>query len=270
MLATVPGVGARKPAAPVAVADVVINGRKLSRQQAVDLERAAQMASGSLEARRQAATLVARVTAELAASAEAEDVAQVAVRLQRAPGGDDITVETVERAAFVRDARGRVALHQGEPVLKVEVARRVRRVDGLASLLERGAISPAQYDVMMMYRAALDRAQPHLSSALAGERLGQSRQDDDDAQVKRALARGVEAVRLRLVRQAVGDDQAFTVLHAVAGEGKSLRSISGGGRSTVLDKALLLAAVDKAEPWLRLPCGKLEAALKNRLANRER
>jgi hypothetical protein len=75
-------------AATVLDADrIIVNGQALNRAQAVALERAAVLAQGSIEERRQAAAIVRRVERQLAAAREAEAVANGIVETVEVLGG---------------------------------------------------------------------------------------------------------------------------------------------------------------------------------------
>lgn len=265
MLASAAGkAGARKAVATVET--VVVNGQKLNRRQVLDLQRAAELASGSVEQRRQAAALVRGVERQLASAAHAVAVQSGVAETVQALADQQVAVvvEDVETASFVRDAHGAVVRHQGEPVLKVETSRRARRVDGLASLLQSGSLTPADYDTGMLYRRMVERAQAPVGSSL-GERSGSASVSSDKA-VWAAIERGLCAVRLRLVKHAVGDARAVAVLDAVAGRGTTVRSIGGGGRRAMQDTQSLVSALRVAGPLLRVS----DEQLKKVLANRER
>lgn len=250
--------GRRAVAEPQAV---VVNGQTLTRSQAQLLERAAVLARGSLEERRQGMALVRRVEAELAAALEAGAVEAGIQRVVAALGPDQVVVEQVEVAQFVRDAHGAVQRHQGEPVLRVEAVRRARRIDGLESLLRSGALTLDQHEAGMLYRAAVARAQVPVASSLS-ERMGAGRSSSDGA-VLAALERGLAAVRLRLVRHAVGDDRAMAVLDAVAGRGVTVRSLVAGGDARARATKDLVRALRVAAPLLTLSDEKLRRAIAN-------
>lgn len=262
MLASAAGkAGARKVVQPVEA--VVVNGQKLDRGQALALERAAMLASGSVEQRRQAAALVRGVERQLGAAEQARDVAAGVVETVAVLGGQrvEVVVEEVEVAAFERDRHGAVVRHQGEPVLRSETVRRARRVDGLTSLLQSSALTQAEYETGMLYRRMVERAQASVGSSL-GERTGVASVSSDKA-VWAAIERGLAAVRLRLVRRAVGDARAMVVLDAVAGRGVTVRSLGGGGRGSMQDGQRLVAALGKAGPLLRVSDEQLKKALAN-------
>lgn len=248
----------RKRAA-VAVDVVVVNGRALNRSQALLLERAAELAGGSLEHRRQAQVLVRRVEAQLADAAEAAAVEADMARVASVAGAEVVRVERVEVASFVRDAHGAVMRHQSEPVMKVEAVTRMRKVDGLESLLTSGALDRAAYEVGMLYRAAVARAQPSVASSLQ-ERTGVAR-GSNDAAVVAGLERAIAGLRLRLVRTAVADDKAMAVLDGVAGRGVTVRSLVAGGDARARATGRLVAALRAAEPLLRVSDEKIREAL---------
>lgn len=256
-------VGAR-PRALAGADQVVINGQVLNRAQAVALERAAVLAQGSIEERRQAAAMVRRVEGQLASAREAAQVEVGIVETVAALGGKKagVELEVVETASFVRDAHGAVLRHQGEPVLKVETATRAKRVDGLESLWKSGALNDQALADGMLYRQTVAKAQASLGSCL-NERTGAPRMSSDGA-VWSALDRGLAAVRLRLIKTAVGDPRTMEVLDAVAGRGMTIRTLGGGGNERVCNTKLLARALGVAGPLLRVSDEKLKRVLANR------
>lgn len=263
MLAVAAGdVGGRK--ANRAASDrIVVNGQALNRAQAEALERAAVLAKGSIEERRQAAAMVRRVEGQLSAAHEAAAVAAGIAETVKALGGSDagVAIEVVETASFVRDTHGALLRHQGEPVLKVETATRARRVDGLESLLKSGALGADDHEAGLLYRRMVAKAQASVGSSL-NERSAAPRMSSDGA-VWSALERGYAALRLRLVRAAIGDERAMAVLDAVAGRGVTIWSIGGGGDVRAANVRRLVLALRAAGPLLRTTDAQLKKALAN-------
>lgn len=263
MLASAAGeVGVRR-VAKVEPDSIVINGQVLNRTQAVALERAAELAKGSVEQRRQAAAMVRRVEGQLASAHEAVAVEAGIVETVAVLGGEEagVALEVVETASFARDGHGAVLRHQGEPVLKVERATRAKRVDGLVSLYQSGALSGAEHEDGMLYRQMVAKAQASVGSSL-NERTGAPRMNSDGA-VWAALDRGYAALRLRLVVTAVGDARAMEVLDAVAGRGVTVWSLGGGGDVRAGNVKRLVLALRVAGPLLRVSDEKLKKALAN-------
>ncbi|MNS13122.1 hypothetical protein D3C72_447090 [compost metagenome] len=263
MLASAAGeVGARR-VAEVEPDSIVINGQVLNRTQAVALERAAELAKGSVEQRRQAAAMVRRVEGQLASAREAVAVEAGIVETVAVLGGKKagVALEMVETASFVRDGHGAVLRHQGEPVLKVERATRAKRVDGLASLYQSGALSGAEHEDGMLYRHMVAKAQASVGSSL-NERTGAPRMNSDGA-VWAALDRGYAALRLRLVKSAIGNDRTMEVLDAVAGRGVTIRTLGGGGDVRGGNTKRLVQALRIAGPLLRTTDMQLKRALAN-------
>lgn len=263
MLAVAAGdVGARK--VNRAASDrIVVNGQALNRAQAEALERAAVLAKGSIEERRQAAAMVRRVERQLSAAREAEAVAAGIAETVKALGGSEagVAIEVVETASFVRDTHGAVLRHQGEPVLKVETATRAKRVDGLESLLKSGALDADDHEAGLLYRRMVAKAQASVGSSL-NERSTAPRMSSDGA-VWSALERGYAALRLRLVRGAIGDERAMAVLDAVAGRGITIRTLGGGGDVRAANVRRLVLALRAAGPLLRTTDAQLKKALAN-------
>lgn len=252
-------------AASVLDADqIIVNGQALNRAQAVALERAAVLAQGSLEERRQAASMVRRVEGQLASAREAAAVEAGIVESVVALGGAEagVTLEVVETASFVRDTHGAVLRHQGEPVLKVETATRAKRVDGLESMWKSGWLDDQGLADGMLYRQTVAKAQASVGSSL-NERTGAPRMNSDGA-VWSALDRGLAAVRLRLIKTAIGDARAMEVLDAVAGRGVTIRTLGGGGNERVCNTKLLVSALGIAGPLLKVSDEKLKRVLANR------
>lgn len=264
MLAQAAGDVSVRPQAEVEPDRIIINGQTLNRAQAVALERAAVLAQGSIEERRQAAAMVRRVEGQLASAREAAAVEAGIVESVIALGGVEagVTLEVVETASFVRDTHGAVLRHQGEPVLKVETATRAKRVDGLESLWKSGALDDRALADGMLYRQTVAKAQASLGSCLA-ERTGAPRMNSDGA-VWSALDRGLAAVRLRLIKTAVGDPRAMEVLDAVAGRGVTIWTLGGGGNERACNIKLLVRALGVAGPLLKVSDEKLKRVLANR------
>ena len=264
MLAQAAGDVSARPRAVVEPDRIIINGQVLNRAQAVALERAAVLAQGSIEERRQAATMVRRVESQLASAREAAAVeagiAESVVTLGGAAAG--VALEVVETASFVRDTHGAVLRHQGEPVLKVEIATRAKRVDGLESLWKSGALDDQALEDGLLYRQTVDKAQASVGSSL-NERTGTPRMNSDGA-VWSALDRGYAALRLRLVRTAVGDARAMEVLDAVAGRGVTIRALAGGGDVRAGNVRRLVLALREAGPLLRTTDEQLKRVLRIR------
>lgn len=254
-------------AATVMEADqIVVNGQVLNRAQAVALERAAVLATGSIEERRQAASMVRRVEGQLASAREAAAVeAFVSKRVEAmADVTSGIAAEVIETASFVRDAHGAVMRHQGEPVLKVETATRAKRVDGLESLLKSGKVDAHLHEDGMLYRQMVARAQASIGSSL-NEPTGVRRMNSDGA-VWSALDRGYAALRLRVVKAAIGDDRTMAVLDAIAGRGVTIWSLGGGGDVRNGNIKRLVQALRIAGPFLRTTDEQLKRALRIRAA----
>lgn len=264
MLVQAAGDVSARPRAVAGADQVVINGQVLNRAQAVALERAAVLAQGSIEERRQAAAMVRRVEGQLASAREAAAVEAGIVETVATLGGRKagVELEVVETASFVRDTHGAVLRHQGEPVLKVETATRAKRIDGLESLWKSGALDDQALADGMLYRQTVAKAQASVGSSL-NERTGAPRMNSDGA-VWSALDRGYAALRLRLVKAAVGDARAMEVLDAVAGRGVTIRTLAGGGDVRASNVKRLVIALREAGPLLRTTDEQLKRVLRIR------
>ncbi|QTC88177.1 hypothetical protein [Brevundimonas pondensis] len=266
MLAQAAGDVSARPRAVVEPDQIIVNGQALNRAQAEALERAAVLAQGSIEERRQAASMVRRVEGQLASAREAAAVEAGIVDSVIALGGAeaDVTLEVVETASFVRDTYGAVMRHQGEPVLKVETATRAKRIDGLESMWKSGALDDQALADGMLYRQTVAKAQASVGSSL-NERAGAPRMNSDGA-VWSALDRGYAALRLRLVKTAVGEERAMALLDAVAGRGVTIWSLGGGGDVRAGNIKRLAKALQVAGPLLRTTDEQLKRVLRIRAA----
>lgn len=250
-----------------AVDEVVVNGRKLTRDQARCLQQAAELAKGNAVDRGRAAAMVRDVQRDLDQAAEADAIASGVAETVELMGGlaAGYRVEEELVASFVRDERGCLVRHEGELVVRAERVKRVRRDDGLANLFKSGALTQEQYEVGQLYRIMSAKAAPSARSSLA-ERSGGGATGTSDRAVWAALDQAYAALRLRLVRQAIADERAFMVLDAVAGRGEVIRALGNGGNAWKKNAARLAASLDEAGRWLRIS----DAQLKKAVANRER
>jgi len=269
MLARAAGTVAARPKTVLAdaysaVDTVIVNGRKLSREQVRTLHQAAELAKGHATDRARAAAMVRDVQRDLDQAAEADAVASGVAETVGLMGGlaAGFRVEEELVASFVRDGRGCLVRHEGELVVRAERVKRVRRDDGLANLYKSGTLSPEQYEVGQLYRIMSAKAAPSARSSLA-ERTGSGSTGTSDRAVWAALDQAYAALRLRLVRQAIADERAFRVLDAVAGRSETIRSISRGGDARAQDTARLKRALDAAGRWLRISDAQLKKAVAN-------
>jgi len=146
--------------------------------------------------------------------------------------------ERVVRPAFVKAQASSVAVTyvQGLGVGK-GVATRIKARDGLASLLDAKAITEEEAKVGLAYRLLFEECGP-------GSGLGSQLEDRPRAirasthgAVAHGLLRAYAGVRLTGVETAVqhadASGLALAVLRAVAGEGRTIRSISKGGQANL-------------------------------------
>lgn len=206
----------------------IVNGRKLSTDQAARLTEAEGLAGGSWRDRQQAAAMVRAVERELGEAAEGDAVQRgvaEAVALLRARGVEVEVADTVQ-GGFVRDGLGRLKRHQGQLVYAAETVRVARRVDGLVSAWKAGVISDGEKLTADAVRVLWGMAQPAMGSSL---NVGTGGGGPDSNQLNlMALKRAYAGARLRAVRVRLGDDKAADVLEAVAGRGETLRSLGTG------------------------------------------
>ena len=71
------------------------------------------------------------------------------------------------------------------------------------------------------------------------------------------------ALRLRLVKAAIGDERSMAVLDAVAGRGITIRTLGGGGDVRAANVRRLVRALRAAGPLLRTTDAQLKKALAN-------
>ena len=219
-----------RPAPIVVETETRVGGRVLNASQSARLDRATRLAAGSLNDRRRAARIVRSVQDELAATAEAE---AVQADMERAAAHlSESVVETVAEAEFLRDQDG-VALRDGEGQLlapKVRHVTRRRRVDGIASLFQVGALCEAEKRWGDAYRDLYASALPPIGySSFEGGRGGSV---DKEALMCAAIERGQAAVLLARIRVACGEEGA-AVLEAVAGRGETIRGMGFCGRQAL-------------------------------------
>lgn len=246
---------------------VAVNGRTLTRDQALALHRAADLAKGGAYERVRAAALVREVERDIAQASEADAVAEGVAETVALQGGKaaGLRREVAVEASFLRDERGGLVRNDGELIVRLERVKRMRRDDGLANLLSSGALTSKQFAVGQLYRVTMAKASPSSRSSLC-ERESGGASGGSDAAIWSSLDRAYAALRLRLVREAVGDECAYALLNAVAGHGKTIRSLGSTGRAAIADAKKLAAALDVAERWL----GISDAQLKKAVAIRER
>lgn len=143
------------------------------------------------------------------------------------------------------------AVARGEKVSTFNAAgaKRIKGRDGLAMLLDKGAISEAQARTAMAYRYCYEASASALRSGLAaaGEGRGGKSVAADLHQVY-VLARLAQMERA--VAAAARDGQETIVLRLVAGDGRSVRSIAAGGHARTLVVQALCRALDAASKVL--------------------
>lgn len=248
MLAAAVGSLSPRRAVLAALAEEEVNGRRLTTSQAARLRKAAGLSIGSLEDRRQAADLVRRVEAELAAVrlGEAVDAGIDDTIARMTARGEIVKDGEADEAEFIRDRFGAVMRHQGEPMMKVRRVRRIGRVDGLKSLHRSGALTDWELGVAMRCRSLVEKARPPISSGqLNPVRVDGGASGTSDELVVAALARADSAVRLALIMKAVRPWQ--DIFNSVVVRGCSLNACGGDGnvrRANLADLKAGLAAAD--------------------------
>lgn len=254
-----------KPVVEAEVVETRVGGRALNRWQQTALMRAAMLASGSVEQRRQAAALVRRVEQQLAGENEAEAVeagiADTVERLRRT--GAEVEVGDIEQAEFIRDRFGGVMRHQGEAMIKVTTVRRVSRVDGVESLWRAGGLSDGERQTALRYRSLYEAGLAPLGSSLGDPERSTRQAVSSDRLVWAGLDRGAALVYRTEIGRRLGDNRVVAVLDAVAGRGETIRSLGAGGDANGLNRARLRQALAVVASVVVLP-------LEDLLANQER
>lgn len=150
--------------------------------------------------------------------------------------------DEVRALADVEETRA-LANARGEEVIDARVTPtrtrlRILSRDGLAYLYE-GGLSQRRYDAGMIYRRAYEGAQARGTTARYGERLAGG--DASEAATVRSTCDQKRSAMEMLCQ----DEAELTALRMVAGEGRTIRSFAGGGRSRRRHAKALLIALDR-------------------------
>jgi len=234
--------GRRARTAP-GLAERIVSGRRLTRQQRERLAAAEMLAVGGLADRRRAASIIRDIERELAEARTSEAVeADIADTLARAKARREaFEVELVEVGEWRRNADGTMVRRNGQIVLDVQTVRRASRVDGLANLYKTGAISDQAKRWGDAYRQLVERATPPVSASQYGVR-SQGFCDTGRMLVQVALS-GTAGVVIGEIGRRIDDARTFDVLNAVAGRGQTIRSLGLGGDQNEGNKQRLIAAL---------------------------
>jgi hypothetical protein len=233
------------------MSEPVVSGRKLSRYQRERLAEAEGLASGSLSDRRRAASIIRDIERELLEARTSEAVeAAIDDTLARAQArGEAFEVETVDVGEWRRNDDGSMARRHGQIVLDVQTVRRASRVDGLANLYKSGSITDETKRSGDTYRVLLERAMPPVSvSGLSAS--GGGGHDPGRMLEKVALAGCASAVVTEIARR-IADQRTLDVLNAVAGQGRTLRSLGNGGDLNHANKQRLVDGLAVVEQVLQ-------------------
>lgn len=145
---------------------------------------------------------------------------------------------------------------------------RISSRDGLATLFEAGKLTNSQYGALRVYRIAFETASAGLRVAnLNPSGAAASRQASGLAARSAAeLQRAYVLARLRQIELAVSGkgERELRVLRAVAGEGRTIRSLGGSGNAREADTKALVRAADAAIDVLSKP---VHAGLKRSAAS---
>lgn len=149
------------------------------------------------------------------------------------------------------DLEGRV---EGGEVYKPT---RILSRDGLAALFETGRLSTSQYAALRTYRVAFEMAAAGLRVAnLNPSGVSASRQASGlPARSAAELQKAYVLARLRQIELAVAGLGAreLRVLRKIAGEGQTIRSLGGGGKSREANTKALVRAAEAARDVLSKP-----------------
>ncbi|WP_029418058.1 hypothetical protein [Brevundimonas bacteroides] len=150
------------------------------------------------------------------------------------------------------DLEGRV--DGGEVYKPIRISSR----DGLATLFETGKLSTSQYSALRSYRIAFEMAAADLRVAnLNPLGVSPSRRFASGLAARSAaeLQRAYVLARLRQIELAVAGKgpRELRVLRAVAGEGRTIRSLGGSGNAREADTKALIRAAEAALDVLSKP-----------------
>lgn len=239
----------RARTAPV-LAERVVSGRKLTRQQRERLAAAEMLAVGGLADRQRAASIIRDIERELADARTSEAVeADIADTLARAAArGEAFEVETVEVGEWRRSDDGSMARRHGQIVLDVQTVRRASRVDGLANLYKSGAISDQAKRWGDAYRRLFENALPPVCTSTLAP--GASGGRDPTRMLVKVASAGCAGAVVSEIGRRIDDDRTFGVLNAVAGRGQTIRSLGLGGDQNEGNKQRLVLALDVVQQVL--------------------
>jgi hypothetical protein len=120
---------------------------------------------------------------------------------------------------------------------------RLTRRDGLESLFSAGGLDKNQHDALCRYRALFETVREGLKSQM-GSAAGSG--EGEGWQEKRLRARiTIQAIETR-VQAGSRNGRGLTTLRLVAGEGRTISSISKGGSDRALNSRALVRAADDA------------------------
>ena len=107
---------------------------------------------------------------------------------------------------------------------------RIKGRDGLLSLVKVGTLTPGQGATGLAYRALYEEAGPAaVGSQLGGIGEGSAPRSSTDGIVRHGLHRAYAGVQVTAVEARVGCPDRVAVLRAVAGEGRTIGSLSSSG-----------------------------------------
>lgn len=167
--------------------------------------------------------------------------------------GGQIAAEIRDQLKASMDAVVFAAQARGEKVVpyKDEGAKRIKSRDGLGSMFDSGALTEAQWNAGLVYRSLYEA----VGSASLGSQLGQvsegsSARTSTDAMVRHGLQAAYASVRLTEAEKAVRSPEMVALLRAVAGEGRTIGSLTTSGHRRKCMAAALASALDAAAPAL--------------------
>lgn len=187
-----------------------------SRDQRASLRRAVALTEGGREDRIEAGIIAASVRDQLKAA--------------------------IDEVVFTAQARGEVVVDY-----RTAGAKRIKTRDGLWMLVESGSLSEAQGNTGLEYRSLFERVAIGAIGSQAGA-LGDLRAERTSTSglITNGLHRAYAGVRLTAAETAVRSLDKVALLRAVAGEGRTIRSLASSGhrrKQMTLDLGAALDAV---------------------------
>lgn len=158
---------------------------------------------------------------------------------------------SLDAVIYAAQARGEMVVDVRNEAGELLDFKRLLGRDGLASLFDSKALSERQWNTGLVYRELYELA----GVAVVGSQLGKvdgaaAVRSSTSGLVAAGLRRAYAGVRLTQAETAVGSVEGVAVLRAVAGEGRTIRSMFNGGKARQRATGALAAALDLVRPSL--------------------